>query len=110
MTGVFDGKLRVANTYRTQWSGLGKGYNTIHLSGDVPVGKTLMSHNNFFGLGFQLGEFAVTLDGRALGGRPRCRRLHRHGRGDRVGREVPETQQPWTTYDDGGHLCARRLR
>ena len=65
MTGVFDGKLRICNTYRTQWSGLGKGYNTIHLSGDVPVGKTLMSHNNFFGLGFMLyqdkaGDAALT--------------------------------------------------
>ncbi len=52
-TGVFDGTLRLSNTYRTQWSGLGKGYSTIHLSGDAPLGKGELG-TNFFGVGLMI--------------------------------------------------------
>ncbi len=51
LTGVFDGKFRLSNLYRSQWSGLGKGYTTIHVSGDAPLGKGLIGEN-FFGIGF----------------------------------------------------------
>lgn len=50
MTGVYDGKLRFTNNYRTQWTSIGKGYKTIHTSLDVPVGKTDVK-NNYFGVG-----------------------------------------------------------
>ncbi|HRH65231.1 MAG TPA: PorP/SprF family type IX secretion system membrane protein [Bacteroidia bacterium] len=50
MTGVYDGKLRFTNNYRSQWSSLGKGYKTIHTSLDFPVGKTDVK-NNYFGVG-----------------------------------------------------------
>lgn len=50
MTGVFDGKLRFSNTYRSQWGALGKGYKTIHSSLDLPIGKSNV-RNNYFGLG-----------------------------------------------------------
>jgi type IX secretion system PorP/SprF family membrane protein len=50
LTGIFDGKARVSNTYRTQWSGLGNGYKTIHISVDAPLGKEHMK-NNYFGIG-----------------------------------------------------------
>ena len=50
MTGVYDGKLRFTNNYRTQWTSLGKGYKTIHSSLDVPVGKSDVK-NNYFGVG-----------------------------------------------------------
>lgn len=53
MTGVFDGKFRASNTYRSQWSGLGKGYKTLHLSADLPVGKGEIG-NGFFGVGFMM--------------------------------------------------------
>lgn len=49
-TGVFDGLARVSNTYRSQWSGIGNGYKTIHLSADAPVGKAQLK-NKFFGIG-----------------------------------------------------------
>ncbi len=51
LTGVFDGKFRLSNSYRSQWTGLGSGYKTIHVSGDLPVAKGLMG-SNYFGLGF----------------------------------------------------------
>ncbi|MBP6334606.1 MAG: PorP/SprF family type IX secretion system membrane protein [Bacteroidia bacterium] len=52
-TGVFDGVVRVSNTYRNQWSGLGKGYSTIHLSADAPLGKGELG-TNFFGVGLMV--------------------------------------------------------
>src|SRR4029079_4818753 len=53
MTGVFDGKFRLSNSFRNQWSSLGKGYSTLHLSADAPVAKGFLG-SNFFGLGFLL--------------------------------------------------------
>ena len=53
MTGVFDGTVRVSNSYRSQWSGLGNGFKTLHLSVDAPIGKGQLKHN-FFGVGFML--------------------------------------------------------
>ncbi len=50
LTGVFDGKFRLSNLYRSQWSGLGNGYKTIHVSADAPLGKGLLG-SNFFGVG-----------------------------------------------------------
>jgi type IX secretion system PorP/SprF family membrane protein len=50
LTGVFNGKARVSNTYRTQWSGLGEGYKTLHISGDAPIGVKA-SRDNHFGVG-----------------------------------------------------------
>lgn len=49
-TGVFDGTFRLSNNYRTQWSGLGKGYSTIHVSADAPLAKGKLG-TNFFGVG-----------------------------------------------------------
>lgn len=53
LTGVFDGKARISNLYRRQWSGLGEGYKTIHISVDAPVGKGFIG-NNYFGVGLLL--------------------------------------------------------
>lgn len=53
MTGIFDGKVRVSNDYRSQWSGVGDGYKTIHVSLDMPVGKTRFK-NNYFGVGLMV--------------------------------------------------------
>ncbi|REJ82916.1 MAG: type IX secretion system membrane protein PorP/SprF [Bacteroidetes bacterium] len=53
MTGVFDGVARISNSYRSQWTGLGKGYSTIHFSADAPVGKGNLG-TNFFGAGLLL--------------------------------------------------------
>lgn len=50
LTGIFDGKIRISNTYRSQWSGLGNGYKTLHISLDAPLGKETMQ-NNYFGIG-----------------------------------------------------------
>jgi type IX secretion system PorP/SprF family membrane protein len=50
LTGVFSGKARVSNTYRSQWSGLGDGYKTIHISGDAPIGVSA-ERDNHFGVG-----------------------------------------------------------
>ena len=50
MTGVFEGKIRFANTYRSQWSGLGNGYKTIHISADAPIGRS-NSRESHFGVG-----------------------------------------------------------
>jgi len=50
MTGIFDGKFRITNNYRSQWSSFGGGYSTIHLSGDLPIGKSRFKHD-YFGLG-----------------------------------------------------------
>jgi type IX secretion system PorP/SprF family membrane protein len=50
MTGVFDGVVRLTNSYRTQWSGIGNGYKTFHLSADAPLGKS-NTRNNYFGVG-----------------------------------------------------------
>ncbi len=52
-TGVFDGTFRLSNNYRSQWSGLGKGYSTIHVAGDAPLGKGKLG-TNFFGVGLLL--------------------------------------------------------
>lgn len=53
MTGVFDGTFRATNNYRSQWSGLGKGYKTFQISADLPVGKGEIE-KGFFGLGFMM--------------------------------------------------------
>jgi type IX secretion system PorP/SprF family membrane protein len=52
MTGIFDGKVRVTNNYRSQWAGFG-GYSTIHISVDAPIGKSRFKHD-YFGIGFML--------------------------------------------------------
>jgi type IX secretion system PorP/SprF family membrane protein len=52
-TGVFDGVFRLSNNYRTQWSGLGKGYSTIHVAADAPLGKGKLG-TNFFGVGLMV--------------------------------------------------------
>lgn len=57
-TGVFDGTFRASNNYRSQWSGLGKGYSTMHLSMDAPVGKGELG-TNFFGVGLLLYQDAA---------------------------------------------------
>jgi type IX secretion system PorP/SprF family membrane protein len=49
-TGVFDGKARVSNTYRSQWGGLGKGYKTLYFAADAPVGKAQLK-TRYFGVG-----------------------------------------------------------
>lgn len=53
LTGVFDGTFRVSNNYRSQWSGLGKGFKTIHLSADLPVGRGEVG-NGYFGVGMMI--------------------------------------------------------
>jgi type IX secretion system PorP/SprF family membrane protein len=50
LTGIFDGKARISNMYRSQWSGIGKGFKTIYLSADAPLGREKMK-NNYFGIG-----------------------------------------------------------
>lgn len=50
LTGIFDGTFRFSNNYRTQWSGLGKGYKTVYSSMDFPLGKA-KSKNHYFGAG-----------------------------------------------------------
>ncbi len=50
LTGVFNGKARLSNSYRTQWSGLGDGYKTLHISGDAPIGVSA-ARDNHFGVG-----------------------------------------------------------
>jgi type IX secretion system PorP/SprF family membrane protein len=50
LTGIFDGKARVSNSYRSQWSGFGNGYKTIHVSADAAIGKETMK-NKYFGIG-----------------------------------------------------------
>lgn len=62
LTGVFDGTFRASNVDRTQWSGLGKGYTTLHLSGDLPIGKGEIG-NNYFGIGFLLYRDKAGLSG-----------------------------------------------
>ncbi len=49
-TGVFDGLARISNSYRSQWSGIGNGFKTIHISADAPIGKPQLK-NKFFGIG-----------------------------------------------------------
>ncbi|MCC7231402.1 MAG: PorP/SprF family type IX secretion system membrane protein [Bacteroidia bacterium] len=63
-TGVFDGKFRISNNYRSQWSGFGKGYRTIHVSLDGPIAKGMLG-NNYFGAGLlvyqdKAGETGLT--------------------------------------------------
>ncbi|MCX6290510.1 MAG: PorP/SprF family type IX secretion system membrane protein [Bacteroidetes bacterium] len=53
MTGIFDGKMRVSNNYRSQWGGLGDAYKTIHVSLDMPVGKKRYK-SNYFGVGLMV--------------------------------------------------------
>ena len=53
LTGVFDGVVRVCNSYRSQWSPIGEGFKTIQLSVDAPLGKTKLD-NRYFGVGLQL--------------------------------------------------------
>ncbi len=54
MTGVFNGKFRFSNDFRSQWSGITKAYTDIHVSVDVPVGRALLRNGQFFGVGFLL--------------------------------------------------------
>ena len=54
MTGVFNGKFRFSNDFRSQWSGITKAYTDIHVSADLPVGKALLKNGQFFGVGFLL--------------------------------------------------------
>src|SRR5204862_4936964 len=54
MTGVFNGKFRFSNDYRSQWSGITKAYSDIHVSADLPVAKALLRNGQFFGVGFLL--------------------------------------------------------
>ena len=54
MTGVFNGKFRFTNDFRSQWSGITKAYTDIHVSVDVPVGRSLLRNGQFFGVGFML--------------------------------------------------------
>ena len=53
MTGIFDGKVRISNSYRSQWGSAGTGYSTFHISGDMPLGKDRYK-NNFFGIGLMI--------------------------------------------------------
>jgi len=50
MTGVFDGKLRFSNDYRSQWVGLTQAYTTIHASLDLPIGRSYYK-KEYFGFG-----------------------------------------------------------
>src|SRR5688572_31384052 len=50
MTGVFDGKLRFSNDYRSQWAGLTKAYITKHASLDLPLGRSYYK-KEYFGIG-----------------------------------------------------------
>lgn len=50
LTGIFDGRARLSNIYRSQWSSLGNGYKTIYLSADAPLAKGQLK-NNYFGIG-----------------------------------------------------------
>ncbi len=54
MTGVFNGKLRFSNDFRSQWSGITKAYTDIHVSLEVPVARALLRNGQFFGVGFLL--------------------------------------------------------
>ena len=50
MTGVFNGKLRFSNDYRSQWVGITQAYTTIHVSLDAPIGRTYYQ-KSYFGVG-----------------------------------------------------------
>ncbi len=50
LTGIFNGNIRISNTYRSQWSALGNGYKTMHISFDGTIGKDKMK-SNYFGIG-----------------------------------------------------------
>ncbi len=56
MTGVFNGKFRFSNDFRSQWSGITKAYTDIHVSADLPVGRSLLRNGQFFGVGFMLAQ------------------------------------------------------
>jgi type IX secretion system PorP/SprF family membrane protein len=56
MTGVFNGKFRFSNDFRSQWSGITKAYTDIHISLDAPVAKGLLRNGQFFGVGFLLAQ------------------------------------------------------
>lgn len=56
MTGVFNGKFRFSNDFRSQWSGITKAYTDIHVSADLPVGKAVLKNGQFFGVGFMLQQ------------------------------------------------------
>jgi len=51
LTGIYDGKFRVSNSYRSQWSALGGGYKTLQISVDAPIGKDKLQ-DHYFGVGF----------------------------------------------------------
>src|SRR5689334_23316382 len=56
MTGVFNGKFRFSNDFRSQWSGITKAYTDIHISADLPVAKGMLRNGQFFGVGFLLSQ------------------------------------------------------
>jgi type IX secretion system PorP/SprF family membrane protein len=53
LTGIFDGTVRVSNSYRSQWSSLGNGYKTLHISIDAPLGRSKWL-DNYFGVGLMI--------------------------------------------------------
>jgi len=53
MTGIFDGKVRISNDYRSQWGSVGSGYSTFHISADLPINKSRFK-NNYFGAGLMV--------------------------------------------------------
>ena len=56
MTGVFNGKFRFSNDFRSQWSGITKAYTDIHVSADLPVARGMLRNGQFFGVGFLLAQ------------------------------------------------------
>lgn len=50
LTGVFDGSARFANSYRSQWTGIGEGYKTIFFSAEAMLARKRID-NKFFGAG-----------------------------------------------------------
>lgn len=56
MTGVFNGKFRFSNDFRSQWSGITKAYTDIHVSADLPVAKALLRNGQYFGVGVMIQQ------------------------------------------------------
>ena len=49
--GKFDGNLRVAGDYRSQWATIDNAYKTATLSVDFPILKNKIAYNDIFGVG-----------------------------------------------------------
>src|SRR5438105_382160 len=62
MTGVYNGKFRFSNDFRSQWSGITKAYTDLHVSVDAPVAKGIMKNGQFFGVGFMLTQTRAGTD------------------------------------------------